>query len=139
MKELLKKSNLKYTKQREIILKFLSQNSKHFTTEEIYNAIKKEHTNMNIGLATIYRTLNTLEEVGIVSSISFGISGKKFEFGIREHHDHMICNKCSNIIEFLDEDLENLQKNIAIKYNFLLQTHNMQLFGICQECQNKTQ
>ncbi len=137
-KKVLKTKNLKYTIQREIILKILYQNDKHFTPEDLYILIKQEYPNLNIGIATIYRTLNLLEESHIITSISFGQSGKKYEIAVKPHHDHLICDICGKIIEFEDKEIEKRQVEIAAKYDFLIKNHILQLHGICKECRNKS-
>ena len=136
-KELLKKNSLKFTKQRELILKFLYQNKGHYTPEDIYMLLKQQYPDVNIGIATVYRTLTLLEESHIVSSISFGIQGKKYELGLKKHHDHLICTQCGKIIEFYDEIIEERQEEIAKKFNFKMTDHTMKIVGICEECQKK--
>ncbi|SFV53347.1 Ferric uptake regulation protein FUR [hydrothermal vent metagenome] len=134
-KTLLKENNLKFTKQRELILKFLYDNDDHFTPEDIYILLKKEYPDINIGIATVYRTLTLLEESGIASSISFGAQGKKYELGLKKHHDHLICTKCGEIIEFFDETIERRQEQIAQKFNFQMHDHTMKIVGLCEKCQ----
>ncbi|MBD3791821.1 MAG: transcriptional repressor [Campylobacterales bacterium] len=134
-KELLKKNALKFTKQRELILKFLYQNKGHYTPEDIYMLLKQQHPDVNIGIATVYRTLTLLEESHIVGSISFGIQGKKYELGLKKHHDHLICTQCGKIIEFYDEIIEERQEEIAKKFNFKMTDHTMKIVGICEACQ----
>jgi len=134
-KTLLKGNTLKFTKQREQILKFLYENKGHFTPEEIYMLLKKSHPDINIGIATVYRTLTLLEDSGIASSISFGAQGKRYELGLTKHHDHLICTKCGEIIEFFDETIEERQEEIAKKFNFKMQGHTMKIIGLCKKCQ----
>jgi len=134
-KSLLKNNTLKFTKQRELILKFLYDNSDHYTPEDIYMLLKKEYPNINIGIATVYRTLTLLEESGIASSISFGAQGKKYELGLKKHHDHLICTSCGEIIEFFDETIEAQQEKIAEKFNFKMTDHTMKIVGLCKNCQ----
>ena len=136
-KTLLKSNTLKFTKQRELILKFLYENKGHFTPEDIYMLLKKEYPEVNIGIATVYRTLTLLEESDIVSSISFGAQGKKYELGLKQHHDHLICTACGEIIEFFDETIEEQQKKIAKKFNFKMTDHTMKIVGLCEKCQEK--
>jgi len=135
-KALLKQNTLKFTKQRELILKFLYQHHEHYSPEDIYMLLKKEHPDVNIGIATIYRTLTLLEESNIVSSISFGAAGKKYEFGLKKHHDHLICTQCGKIIEFYDETIEAQQEKIAEKFNFKMHDHTMKIVGLCENCQD---
>ncbi|KYJ85512.1 Fur family transcriptional regulator [Sulfurovum riftiae] len=134
-KTLLKSNTLKFTKQRELILKFLYENDGHFTPEDIYMLIKKEYPDVNIGIATVYRTLTLLENEGIASSISFGAQGKKYELGLKNHHDHLICTSCGEIIEFFDETIEAQQEKIAEKFNFKMTDHTMKIIGLCEACQ----
>ena len=136
-KQLLKQNGLKFTRQRELILKFLYENEGHFTPEDIYMLMKKNHPDVTIGIATVYRTLTLLEKEGIASSISFGVQGKKYELGEKEHHDHLICTKCGKIIEFFDDVIEERQEAIAKKYNFKMQDHTMKIVGLCEACQKE--
>jgi Fur family ferric uptake transcriptional regulator len=132
---LLKENSLKFTKQRELVLKFLYENDGHFTPEDIYTLLKEQYPEVNIGIATVYRTLTLLETSHIASSISFGVQGKKYELGLKKHHDHLICTKCGAIIEFYDETIENRQEEIAQKYNFHMTEHTMKIIGLCENCQ----
>ncbi len=134
-KKLLKDNALKFTKQRELILKFLYENGGHYTPEEIYTLLKQDYPDVKVGIATVYRTLSLLEESGIASSISFGVQGKKYELGLKKHHDHLICSACGEIIEFFDETIEERQEEIAKKFNFKMTDHTMKIIGLCEKCQ----
>lgn len=133
-KELLKNNSLKFTKQREVILKTLYEKNEHFTPEDLYIFLKSTYPELNIGIATVYRTLNLLEESHMVTSISFGVAGKKFELANKPHHDHMICKSCGLIIEFQNDKIEQLQLEIAKANRFVITSHLMQLRGLCEEC-----
>lgn len=132
---LLKENTLKFTKQRELVLKFLYENDGHFTPEDIYTLLKQQNPEINIGIATVYRTLSLLETSQIASSISFGVQGKKYELGLKKHHDHLICTKCAKIIEFFDKIIEERQEDIAKKNNFKMTGHTMKIVGLCEDCQ----
>ena len=136
-KVLLKSNNLKFTSQREAILKTLYDHPEHFTPENLYLLVKEKFPESNVGVTTVYRTLNLLEANDIVTSISFGAQGKKFELGNKPHHDHLICEACGKIVEFENDEIEQLQEKIAKIYNFKLTNHLMQLYGICKACQAK--
>ena len=133
-KRVLRDNGLKYTKQREVLLQTLYNNSEHFTPEQLYLYIKERHPGLNVGIATVYRSLNLLEESGMVTSISFGAQGKKFELANKPHHDHMICRQCGLIVEFEDQIIEKRQLAIAKEHGFKLTGHIMQLYGVCSEC-----
>lgn len=137
LKEVLKKKGMKYTEQRALILQLLLKLDEHLSAEELHEIVKKEYPDQNIGIATVYRTLNFLEEVNLISSISFGKEGKKYESSDTEHHDHIICTSCGKIVEFFDEDIEKKQEEIASKNGFKITDHTMQIYGLCQDCQEK--
>ncbi len=132
---ILKSNKLKFTSQREAILQTLCRHPQHFTSESLYLLVKKNYPKLNIGIATVYRTLSLLEENGLVSSISLGVQGKKFEIANKPHHDHLICEGCGEIIEFENPKIEKLQEEVAKENGFLLTNHLMQLYGLCQKCQ----
>lgn len=136
-KVVLKKSDLKFTKQREVILRTLYNNQDHFTPETLHGLVKTSYPELNVGIATVYRTLNLLEESNLVTSISFGLQGKKFELATKPHHDHMICRTCGLIIEFQDPTIEKRQITLTKEHDFKLTNHMMQLYGICKNCQKK--
>ncbi len=137
LKKVLKKKNLKFTRQREVILQAIYYSSGHHSPEEILSIVKKNFPEENIGIATIYRNLAFFEEEGLVESISFGKEGKKYEIGHRHHHDHLVCIECGKIIEFVDEVIEKQQEKVAKKYNFKMVDHIMKIEGICSDCQKE--
>ncbi len=134
-KQLLKKNGEKFTIQREIILETLYNSDEHLTPEALHQLIQKQHPELKTGIATIYRTLSRLEESDIVTSLSFGAQGKKYELGAKDHHDHMICTECGEITEFVDDEIEKRQDMIAKKFGFQIKDHSMQIYGLCKSCQ----
>ena len=133
---LLKANKLKFTRQREMILKALFKNDGHYSPEDIHKMINKKNPDIKVGIATVYRTLSLLEEAGLADSISFGKDGKIYELGLKKHHDHLICTDCGAIIEFVDDIIEEKQKEIARKHNFKMTGHTMKIVGLCEKCQN---
>lgn len=136
-KQLLRDNGLKFTIQREVILEMLYSCDEHLTPELLHHLIQEKHPDLNTGIATVYRTLSLLEDSDMVTSLSFGAQGKKYELGAKDHHDHIICTKCGAINEFVDDEIEIRQKKIAEELGFLMQEHSMQIYGICQPCQTK--
>ncbi len=136
--QLLKKSGLKFTRQREAILRALYENEGHFSPEDIHRFVSDQNPDLNVGIATIYRTLTLLEEAGLAESISFDKDGKKYEIGLKKHHDHLVCIQCGAIIEFTDDVIEERQEAIARKYRFQMTDHTMKIVGLCEACQKKS-
>lgn len=133
--EFLATKKLRLTSQRRIIFYELMTRESHIDIDELYTKMKS--IDKNIGLATIYRTLRLLTESGIIREIKFGNEKPIYEAVIgRSHHDHLICSKCGENIEFKDDSLENLQDEIAKRYNYKLTDHSMYLIGICSKCVN---
>jgi len=136
-KVLLKKNALKFTIQREVILETLYSSDEHLTPESLHHLIQEKFPELKTGIATIYRTLSLLEESHMVTSLSFGTQGKKYELGAKNHHDHMICTECGEITEFVDEQIEAIQHNVAKELGFKMSDHSMQIYGTCKSCQIK--
>jgi len=134
-KALLKKNKLKFTIQREVILETLYNSDEHLTPEALHHLIQKKYPDLKTGIATVYRTLSLLEDSNVVTSLSFGAQGKKYELGAKEHHDHLICTECGEITEFVDEAIEKRQQDITQELGFQMIEHSMQIYGICAKCQ----
>ena len=131
----------RWTMPREAILEFLSRSSTHMSAKEIYASLHKSYPRM--GLTTVYRTLDLVARMGIITKLTLGDGQSRYEFKSRkkeEHHHHLICSKCGKIIdysEFLDEELKLVRKTeerLAKKYNFKILDHNIEFLGICEKC-----
>ena len=135
--ETLKDAGLKVTNPRTKILDVLQANpDMHLSADQIHNKLV-DH-NESIGLATVYRVLTQLQLAGLIQKNQFSDNQSSYEIK-KQHHDHLICTKCGNIIEFMNDDLEALQEKISDKYQFRLDSHVMTLFGVCSngKCQEK--
>ena len=130
---------LKFTIQREVILETLYNSDEHLTPESLHHLIQEKFPDLKTGIATVYRTLALLEDSNMVTSLSFGAQGKKYELGAKEHHDHMICTSCGDITEFVDKEIESRQHAIADQLGFKMSDHSMQIYGICKNCQTNKQ
>ena len=132
----IKTKNLRHTIQREIIIEELFLNRGHHTPDEFYHIVQSKHP--EIGKATVYRTLKLLEEAKLISKIEFGDGRVRYELcADKEHHDHLICEKCHRSVEVVDQKIESLQHRLAETHGFELTGHRLYLFGICQNCQSK--
>ena len=132
-KDSLREDRLKYTPQRLAVLEEIINNESHRECEEIYLALKKRGS--DVSRATVYRTMDILVKNGFARKIEFGDGRARYENKINSpHHDHLVCTSCGSIVEFLNQDIEDIQEQIAKNYHFILQRHIHQLFGICKKC-----
>jgi len=133
-KDALRKEGLKVTPQRIAVLEEIIKDKGHRESEDVYMAIKTRKT--HVSRATVYRTLDILVQNGFARKLNLGDGRARYEPKIDSpHHDHMICNNCGKIIEFVNHEIEKIQEEIAKHHQFKLQQHIHQLFGICKECQ----
>jgi len=125
---------VKLTDQRRIIVKVLSESkenygeSDHPDVDELYNRVSK--VDSKISIATVYRTVKILEEAGILVKHDFKAGKARYEQIRESHHDHLIDVKTGEIIEFVDEEIEKLQKKVAEKYGYQLVDHKLELYGV---------
>jgi len=133
LKEHLGKHQLKLTRQRELILNaFLRQ--EHITAEAMYHQLAK--SDPHLGLATIYRTLNLFCDAGLAQARHFGSQTKYDNVSHKRHHDHLICTGCEKIVEFENEEIERLQEEVAARNGFTIETHRLELYGLCSRCRH---
>ena len=123
----LRKEGLRYTAQRQAVWDEIKKSNEHRDAEDIYLELKSK--NNNVSRATVYRTIDVLVKNQLVRKMDLGDGRNLFEPRLdNEHHDHMICLDTGKIIEFYDEDLENLQDKIAEKHGYEIVRHVHQLF-----------
>ena len=137
--QILREKGLKVTRQRLLVLEAVaSRPEEHLTAEEIYELVKLGYP--EIGLATVYRTIQLLNELHLVHRINFDDGFVRYEMGMapecgsRHHHHHLICVKCGRVISFQDDLLEDLEERIAITTGFTVVDHEVKLYGYCVEC-----
>jgi len=127
------------TPQRRLVLEiFLENREKHLSAEEIYQLSRQKE---EIGLATIYRTLDLLEELGLLSKINFGDGRSRYELiqdGLNDthNHHHLICLNCGRIQEVEEDLLHKLEEIVERKHHFSIVNHNLQFYGYCNRCNN---
>jgi Fur family ferric uptake transcriptional regulator len=125
---------VKLTEQRKIIAKVISESkelygeSDHPDVDELYNRVSK--LDPKISIATVYRTVKLLEESGILTKHDFKGGKARYEQINESHHDHLIDIKTGEIIEFVDEEIEILQKKVSDKYGYNLVDHKLELYGV---------
>ncbi|MCL6610753.1 MAG: transcriptional repressor [Peptococcaceae bacterium] len=135
--EKLKAREYKLTPRRESILRVLLENKdKHLSAEEVYNLVKEKAP--DVGLATVYRTLELFSDFDIIHSMDFGDGRKRYEYGDSEatghHHHHVICLKCGKIFEVAEDLLEDLELRVSRDLDFEVVNHQLKIFGYCKNC-----
>ena len=119
---------VKLTDQRKIIAKVMSVSTDHPDVDELYKRVSK--IDAKISIATVYRTVKLFEEAGIIAKHDFKGGKARYEEISESHHDHLIDIKTGEIIEFVDEEIEKLQKKVAEKYGYDLVDHKLELYGV---------
>ena len=135
--ERLQQKAYKITTQRQIILKALLDNYQHhLSADELHAIVKEQHP--EIGLATVYRTLEICANLDMLHPIEFGDGCTRYEFakGDAHSHHHLICVKCGKVTECDDDLLETLEAWVSKKTGFKIADHQLKLYGYCQECQD---
>ena len=122
------KKRVKLTDQRKIIAKVMSEANDHPDVDELYNRVLK--IDSKISIATVYRTVKLFEEFGILAKHEFKGGKARYEQLNESHHDHLIDIKSGEIIEFVDQEIEKLQKKVAEKYGYDLVDHKLELYGV---------
>jgi len=128
---------------REAVLDVLSKTSDHLSAEDVYFEVRKIYP--DIGLTTVYRTLELLVQMGLASKFDFGDSRARYELsegskGIGHHH-HLICTNCRRIIDytdFIEEEMDlvrRTEEGLSRKFNFKITNHIVQFYGLCDKCQ----
>ena len=120
--------SVKLTDQRKIIAQVMSDSSDHPDVDELYKRVSK--IDSKISIATVYRTVKLFEEIGILAKHDFRSGKARYEELSEGHHDHLIDIKTGEITEFVDEDIEKLQKKVAEKYGYDLVDHKLELYGV---------
>jgi Fur family ferric uptake transcriptional regulator len=130
--EELKRAGLKITLPRIKILTILQEpNNQHISAEDVYKLLLMQ--NEEIGLATVYRVLNQFDDAGIVTRHHFEGGKSVFELAHKKHHDHLVCLKCGNVVEFEDDVIEQRQSDIAKSHKITLTNHSLYLYGECED------
>ena len=118
---------VRLTEQRKLIAKIMSESESHPDVAELHKKVSK--FNSAISIATVYRTVKLFEEAGIVSKHDFKGSKSRYEQAPEEHHDHLIDINSGEITEFVNEEIEKLQKQVAEKLGYKLVDHRLELYG----------
>ena len=135
-------AGFRLTLPREAILNVFSKNPQHLSAEEIFLSVHKNYP--GIGLATVYRTLDLLTQVGLIFKFDFGDGKSRYELAseaLKGHHHHMVCTQCGRIIDysdFMEKEvgfIKALEAELSKKHKFKIHTHQIHFYGLCQRCQ----
>ena len=121
------KKGVRLTDQRKLIAKVMSESEDHPDVDELHKRVAK--IDSKISIATVYRTVKLFEEAGVVSKHGFKGNKARYEQAPQEHHDHLIDIHTGEIIEFVNEDIEKLQRKVAEKLGYNLVDHRLELYG----------
>jgi Fur family ferric uptake transcriptional regulator len=128
---LCQEKGLRITEQRRVIARVLSEAEDHPDVESLHERASAIDT--GISIATVYRTVRLFEEAGILERHDFGDGRARYEAAAEDHHDHLIDVETGKVIEFVDQELEDLQRRIAEKLGYRLVDHRMELYGVSSE------
>lgn len=129
----LKAAGLKATLPRLKILAVLEEDeSRHMSAEDVYRTLLDSGD--DVGLATVYRVLTQFETAGLITRHRFEEGHSVYELNQGKHHDHILCVKCGKVEEFVDEVIEQRQKDIAAKAGYSITDHCLYIYGICADC-----
>lgn len=131
--KMLNKHSIKNTRPRQKVLEYIkSLGKKHFTVADILS-----RAGGNVSRASIYRVIKLFTKAGILREIDIGKDYFVYEIaGQTGHHDHMYCVKCGKIVEFENQTIENIQKDVCKKTGFLPLTHTLRIIGTCRQCRS---
>lgn len=139
VKKQLYEAGFKLTPQREATLQVLLENEKdHLSAEEVFFFVKKKSP--EIGLATVYRTLEILTDLQVVDKVSFNDGVSRYDLrkeGAKHFHHHLLCVECGSIEEVEEDLLGDVEEIVEKRFHFLVQDHRLTFHGLCQNCQKK--
>lgn len=131
------RKGLRSTSQRRVVTEVFFRSGGHLSIEDLLAQMRKQDP--RVGYATVYRTMKLLVECGLASERQFDDTVTRFEVAEKDgHHDHLICIECKKIIEFEDDEIEQLQDQLAARHGFSLLSHKHELYGHCSQCQRRT-
>jgi Fur family transcriptional regulator, ferric uptake regulator len=132
----LKENGLKMTRQREIVVQSFLRTKGHLSTDELYQLVRKK--DKSVGYTTVFRTLKALTDCRLARETDLQDGRTRFEHIYhRPHHHHIVCVECNRAIEFVSPELESIHEQVVAKYQFQPVRHQLQVFGVCPDCQNK--
>ncbi len=130
----LRQKGLKFTPERQIVLKYVFEIHQHFEAEDLLLKIRSNGDRVSKG--TIYRTLPLLVECNLIRQVEFVEHHLHYEYVYgHKHHEHLVCLKCDRVIEFYNQTIEDEMKKVCLENRFILADHKIEATGYCEKCQ----
>jgi Fur family ferric uptake transcriptional regulator len=124
----MERKGIRMTAQRRVVAQVLEESEDHPDVEELFARARK--IDPDISIAAVYRTVTLFREAGILDKLDFGDGRARYEDAERDHHDHLIDLQSGDVIEFVDEELERLKKEIASRLGYELKGHRLELYAV---------
>ncbi len=131
----LRQHGYKLTPQRRVVIQTITSNQEHLTATAIYE--KTHQDQPNIGLVTIYRTLEILTRLKLICELHAGDNCRSYTISAPGHHHHLICSDCGKVVDFPSCKLEEAQQSLSRQTGFRINDHRLEFIGICQACQKE--
>ena len=132
----LKENGYKITRPRRAVIRVVTSSLDYLTPIAIYEKAREEHP--DVGLVTVYRTLEVLNRLGLVCELHGGHNSRGYTIGTPEHHHHLICSNCHQVVAFARCGLEEVQRGLADETGFRIDDHRLEFTGICPACQGES-
>ena len=129
----LRQHGYKLTPQRREVIRTITSRPDHLTPAAIYQKVHRDHP--NIGLATIYRTLEILAELELICELHAGGTCHSYTISVPQHHHHLICSNCGKVVDFTSHNLGELEQRLSKESGFRIDGHLLEFTGLCQTCQ----
>jgi len=132
----LRRHGYKLTPQRQAVVKVIASSQDHLTPATIHKKVRQDRP--NIGLVTVYRTLEILAELELICELRAGGICHSYTISTPQPHHHLICSSCGTVIDFTGHDLSELEQRLSRESRFRIDSHLLEFFGLCQACQKAT-
>jgi len=132
----LRRHGYKLTPQRQAVIRVIASSQGHLTAASIHEKVHRHYP--NIGLVTVYRTLEILAEMELICKLPAGGFSHSYTLSTPQHHHHLICSNCGTVIDFTGHNLAELEQRLSRESKFRIDSHLLEFFGLCQACQEET-
>ena len=136
LRRYLAKKGLKFSRQRDLVAEVFFASGGHLRVEELLEKVRR--INARVSQATLYRTMKLLQDCGLATARHFSDRETRYESSdTGRHHDHLICIRCGKIVEFINERIEQQQRQVARSHGFSVSGHRLEMYGLCSSCRER--